>query len=53
MNTELMQKCSADSNVMAWGHQIDGGDCSKVQEQMFAGVQSTHSATFAFAFAER
>ena len=45
----MMQKCSAASNVMAWGHQIDGGDCSKVQEQMIAGVQSIHSAIFAFA----
>ena len=39
----------ADGSVVAWGSSTNGGDCSKVQGQVVADVQSIYNAECAFA----
>ena len=38
-----------DGSVVVWGNPENGGNCSKVQEQLISGVQSLQSTNGAFA----
>ena len=38
--TSAFAALKADGSVVAWGDSYDGGDCSKVQEQVAVDVQS-------------
>merc|ERR1712118_400718 len=38
-----------DGSVVAWGSKSNGGDCSKVQQQVSSNVQSIYSTDTAFA----